>query len=252
MKQQRMQEGVPPEGGQFGLPAGQGSCHFMGNPFRTDMEDVRPPVPDGQQRVMMKGEAQLAAKPDGPEHAQGIFPKTVNRVAHTADKLRGQILSSTEQIHKPGVRIPGHGVDGEIPTGEIGRQIGAEAYRVRMPVIPVIGIRAKCCDLDGKMAGTRRLGRCGHPCGDGAVTHAGVERAGKQRLDGIRMRGGDDYIKGYKSRDNGSEELIKLSLSQLLKGLYEYSIGKGFWWHETLNGPLFWAEINTKWREYIK
>lgn len=81
---------------------------------------------DGLPCPFLDGKAQLRRKTHGPEDAQSILGKTLQRIPHTADHFFLHILLTAEQVHQPLLLIVGHGIDREIPPLQIFRKKGGK------------------------------------------------------------------------------------------------------------------------------
>ena len=106
-----------------------------------------------------------------PQHPQGVLGKPPVRVAHAADHVSEQIHLPAVPVDHHAVLIQGHGVDGEVPPGQILRQGGVEVHRVRVAAVGIARLPAEGGHLHRPVLRPHR---------DRAVAQAGGDRVGKE------------------------------------------------------------------------
>ena len=72
-----------------------------------------------------------------PENPQRVLPEPPVRVPHAADDPRRQVLPAPEAVGDSLLRGPGHGVDGEIPPGQVLPEGTGEGHGVRPAAVGV-------------------------------------------------------------------------------------------------------------------
>ena len=84
-------------------------------------------------------EAVLRCEPDTPDETGGVIFE--DRGADCPDELRFQVLLPAERVYEPGRRtlpdvaeVDRHGVDGEVPAGEIGFDGAADGGEIKVPL----------------------------------------------------------------------------------------------------------------------
>ena len=97
--------------------------------------------------LFLDGEPVPCPKAQRPQNAQTVLPEPLLGHAHAADEAALQILLPAEPVHHAGVRVVGHGVDGEIPPGQVLLDIAHKAHRIRVPVVAVAALRPEGGDL---------------------------------------------------------------------------------------------------------
>ena len=136
------------------------------------------------------GEAQLGGKSERPKDAQCVLGKALLRCADAADDRGGQIRLPAKWVFQSRFRAPGHGVDGEIPAGQVLRQGGGEAHGVGMAVVSVGALSTEGGDFQGHTV---------QQDSDCAVLQAGLNESfpGKNFLHLLRQGGcGDVPVPG--------------------------------------------------------
>ena len=98
--------------------------------------------PDGLGGVRMDGKVQLSGQPKSPEDAQSVLLKAALRLSHAADEPGLQVGPAAETVCQP-VLVPGHGVDGKVPPGQVLRQAGGEGHLVGVAAIGVGALPAE-------------------------------------------------------------------------------------------------------------
>ena len=100
------------------------------------MGQLRQVPPDSGRSLFLQGEVQLGGQPQPPQGAQGVLLEAPVRVAHAPHQLPLQVGPPSEPVHQPR-RPPGHGVDGEVPPGQVVLQPGGEGHPVGPAVVGV-------------------------------------------------------------------------------------------------------------------
>ena len=129
--------------------------------------------PESLSRIRLDLKAQLGTEPEGPQHPQGIFPKTIRRLSHAADQPLLQVADAAKQVHKTCLSAVGHGIDGEIPAFQILFQTGGKYHIFRVPAVLILAVDAVGSDLVGLFSPHDR---------DRAVGNPRIDGPGKQRL----------------------------------------------------------------------
>ena len=153
---------------------------------------VASPGVDSLGRAFFNAQPVDRRKPQRPQHAQRVLVKAALSLAHAADHPCAQILLPAEGIHQPLCGMIGHGVDGEIPPGQVLPYIGDEGDAVGMAVIGIRAIYPKGGDLVGHMVQHH---------GEGAVLQTGFHHmaAAEGSLHFLRRgRGADIPVLGEK------------------------------------------------------
>ena len=89
---------------------------------------------------LLHREAVHRCKAQRPQDAQRVLPEAHARVSHAADNALPQILLPAEGIHQPAFRMIGHGVDGEIPPGQVLPHIGNEGHAIRVAMVGICAV----------------------------------------------------------------------------------------------------------------
>ena len=94
-------------------------------------------------------------EPQRAQNPQRILGEARFGVADGADNARAQILLPVKGVHQPGLRIPCHGVDGEIAPGKVVHHIRDKRHAVRVAMVSDIRHRR------GRSSLHRECGRAG-------------------------------------------------------------------------------------------
>ena len=138
---------------------------------------------DCREDTSLGKKAELCDKTAGPEHAQGIFRKTVRRRSYHTQDMMLKVTLSAIGIGQVPRKIHRHGIDGEIAAGEILLEARNKAHLGRVASVKIRALRAKRRDL-----GLRAVQKHG----DGPVADAGRDAVRKERHDLLGQgRGGD-------------------------------------------------------------
>ena len=158
---------------------------FLPDPFPGDPGKVRSHFPQGGGGGRLNGKIIDGGETQGPENAQGVLIEAFFRFADAADEAGGQVSLSVKGIRKTGFGIPGHGIDGEIPPGQVFRQVVHKVDRVRMTVVGIVPVDPVGGYLIGNMI---------HHNGQCAVLQAGFHgmKIMKDFLHLLRQGGGTD------------------------------------------------------------
>ena len=122
-------------------------------------------------------------EPQRAQNPQRILGEARFGVADGADNARAQILLPVKGVHQPGLRIPCHGVDGEIAPGKVVHHIRDKRHAVRVAMVSVSAIDAE---------GRHFIGNTVVQDGQRAVLQAGFNHAAvrKNSLHLLRARAG--------------------------------------------------------------
>ena len=129
------------------------------------MLQLRRAAADGGGGVRVEGKIQLSCQPQPAEKPERVLIEPAVRVAHTADQPGFQIGLSAEQVHQT-AGLPGHGVDSEVPAGQVLGQIVGKLHPVRVAVVGVGPLPAKGGHLYREAVGQN---------GNSAVFQAGLQ-----------------------------------------------------------------------------
>ncbi len=141
-------------------------------------------VDAAKQRAIVEGVNVVtkATKPSA-KHPQGVLPKAKVGVAHGADEPLGQILLPAKGVDDPAVLGQRHGVDGEIPPGQIMLQGVPKDHRVGVAAVGIAHVGAEGGHLQTCAV---------QQDGDRAVGEAGRDGFFKQGHHLLRAGGGGD------------------------------------------------------------
>ena len=117
------------------------------NPLGGHVGKERGAVADGRRGGVLDGKAVDRGEPQSPQNPKRVLPEAGGRLPHRPDDPGEKIGLPPEGIAKPDPRSKGHGIDGEVPAGQIGRQIVHEGHAVGMAVVAVYPIGSKGGDL---------------------------------------------------------------------------------------------------------
>ena len=104
---------------------------------------------DGGGGGVLDGKTQTGGKAQRPQHPQGVLGKALFRVAHTAQNAVFQVFRAAEAIDDPAVLSGGHGVDGEVPAGQVLPQAAEKKNAVGMTAVGIAGFGPEGGDLKG-------------------------------------------------------------------------------------------------------
>ena len=158
---------------------------FHLNPLRRDVPQPLPVPADSRRRPRLDFQPQRRRKPEAPENPQGVLLETAVRVPHAAENSPAQILPSAEGVPELAPEVPGHGVDREIPPGQVFPDGTGEGHGLRAAVVPVRAVHPVGGDLH------RAAGRF-H--GDGAVLQPRRLRPGAEHRQGFLRPGGGGHV----------------------------------------------------------
>ena len=121
------------------IRAAQQLGQLLADPLRRNVPQQFPAARQRRAGGRFDGKAQHGRNPQAAQDSQGILGKAPFRLAHAAQDSRFQIRPSFEGIIQRSPQIRRHGIDGEIPPGQILRQGGVEVHRVRVAAIGISG-----------------------------------------------------------------------------------------------------------------
>jgi hypothetical protein len=116
-RQELLQKTAAPEQGD---PPGRFRGHhdlqkFVSHPFCGHRPQAWRELRKGRVRLIFNVKSKLDRNSNGPHEAGGVFTKSRRRIVYGSDAGHAQIPQACVGINDPGpLRIPGHGVDGEI------------------------------------------------------------------------------------------------------------------------------------------
>ena len=139
----------------------------------------------GRQGGVLDRKIQLGGKTHRPQHPQRVLGKAPVGVPDAADLAAGQVRLPAGGIDHLPLRRERHGVDGEIPAGEILRQSNVKAHPVRTPPVGVAALPPEGGHLHRPAL---------RQDGDGSVAQARGKGTGKQRHDLLRPGGGAHIV----------------------------------------------------------
>ncbi len=144
-----------------------------------------PMVMDGPSSLLFDVMARHGGKPQRPHDPQPVLLEAQVGPAYAADRAVPDVLRSAERVMQGAVQPHGDGVHGEVPAGQVHRQIGDETHMVRAAAV---GVRALCA-IRGDLIGAAV---CQHR--DGAVLQPGLHEplSGETRLRLLREGRGTD------------------------------------------------------------
>ena len=91
----------------------------------------------GMDQFRVQGKVQLSGEADGPEHAQPVLLEPLHRVSHTANDPALQVRLSTKGVYDRAVWSQSHGVDGEVPAGQVVGEGGDKGHGVGAAAVSV-------------------------------------------------------------------------------------------------------------------
>ena len=110
------------------------------------------------------------------------------RIPHGADLLRRQILHAAEVVHDARPLIVGHGIDGEIPPGQILMEGRRKDHLLGMTAVQVLAVDP----VGGDLIARELLVFLPHQDGHRAVLNAGINGPAEQSLHLPGPGGGGD------------------------------------------------------------
>ena len=143
------------------------------DPFRRDDGEIPPRRREGGGGLRLDGEIQHRREAKPPEDAQGVLPKAPRRLSHAADTPLFQILPPAEGVPQLPPQGEGHGVNGEIPPGQILLQGSRKGDALRAAVVGVVPVPAERGDLRGAPGAADGDGSVAEPCGQGVWAEEG-------------------------------------------------------------------------------
>ncbi len=135
-------------------------------------------------------ESQPRCKAQRPQDAQRVLRHAGAGLPHRADQALLQVFDAAYMVHQACVRVPGQGVDGEVPPQHILFQGAGEGDRVRVPAVAVGAVLAVGGDLNGHALPDQ---------GEGAVLEPNIQQLfpGQGGLHFLRRcLGGDVKVRG--------------------------------------------------------
>ena len=168
-----------------GVFSAQQLCQFLPYPFRRHIPQIAALLPQGTVGVLLDGKAQRGGKPQRPQDPQRVLGKAALRLPHAPQHFRLNVLLPAEGIEERSPHIHGHGVDGQIPPGQILRQIPCEGDGGGMAVVGIVSVGAEGGDLTGQTAAAD---------GHGAVPQAGGNGKMIEQRHGLLRQGGGGHI----------------------------------------------------------
>ena len=117
------------------------------DPLRRNGTEVLPRRGEGSSGLRLDGKAQHRRKAQPPEDAQGVLPEAPRRFPHAADAPRRQVLPAMEGVPQLPPEGEGHGIDGEVPPGQVLGQGIRESDALRVAVVGVVPVPAEGGDL---------------------------------------------------------------------------------------------------------
>ena len=97
----------------------------------------------------INGKIQLRRKADGPQDAQRVLGKAGVRVPDAPDDPGLQIPLPAKAVHQSGIGVPGHGIDGKVPPGQILFHPRHKANRIRVSMVGIRAVHPEGGDLVG-------------------------------------------------------------------------------------------------------
>ena len=112
------------------------------DPLRGDVLQKLPLLVDGLRRRGLDLQLQRRREAEPPEDAQGVLPEAPARLPHAAEPPPLQVRPAPEGVPELSPEVHGHGVDGEVPAGQVLLQGAGEGHRVRTAVVAVLPVDA--------------------------------------------------------------------------------------------------------------
>ena len=118
-----------------------------GNPLGGHKAEPVPAAQDALRRGGLHRKSQHRRKAESPEDPQGILLKAPVRIADAANDPGLQVRPAAEAVGDPFFGGPGHGVDGEIPAGQILPEGAGEGDEVRAAAVGIGAVHPIGCDF---------------------------------------------------------------------------------------------------------
>ena len=125
----------------------QQPAQLRADPLRRHPVQHGPVFVDGPGGAPLNLAAKAGRKPQRPHHPQAVLLETLVRLTHAADQSGPDILRAAEGVVQIAPQIHGDGVHGEIPAGQILRQMGDKTHIVRPAAVGIGSLRAVGGDL---------------------------------------------------------------------------------------------------------
>ena len=93
----------------------------------------------GLRRALLQAEPQHGGEAQPPQDAQAVLLQTLLRVAHTANQPGGQVGPAAEGVCQ--AAVPGHGVYGKVPAGQILPQAAGKGHALGPAVVLVLAVQ---------------------------------------------------------------------------------------------------------------
>ena len=131
-------------------------------------------IRQGLARSRLHGEVQAAGESNGTKHAQGIFLKATPRLPHRTDLSTCKVVHAVKQVENTADRMPSHGVNGKVATGEVFLHTLSASDFFRMATVGIKAVKAVGSDLDALASGDSR---------DAAEFDSGLDHADPRGLE---------------------------------------------------------------------
>ena len=161
---------------RFRVRAAEDARQLLPDPLRGDVLQEGRAGAKGPVRPRLDGEAQPGGEAQAPEDAQRVLAEALFRLPHRPEEAPLQVLPAAEGVGERPPQVQGHGVDGEVPPGQVLLEGGGELHAVRAAAVGVGPVPAVGGDLhagdalrlhgDGAVAEARGQGVGGEEGGD--------------------------------------------------------------------------------------
>ena len=149
------------------MAAAEETLQLHPDPLRGDLTQIGGPVYHGSLGLRLHGKSQPGGEAEAPEDPQGVLPEAGLRRAHRPQDPGGQIRPAPPGVREAPPQVHGHGIDGEVPAGQILRQGTGELHPFRVAVVQIVPIPAEGGDLYPPAAAHGDSAVL-QPCGQGA------------------------------------------------------------------------------------
>ena len=166
-------------------------AQFLPHPLWRKAGQQLPALAGGRLGSWVDGKAQHGGKAQQAQNPQSVLLKPADRLAHAAQQAGLQIRPPSKRVPQAAIRVPGHGIDREIPAGQVLLNGGGVADGLWAAVAGVGPVRPEGGDLHQPLGKNQAYGAVGPAC-----VHSGkLGKAGQHLLraglgSNVPVRGG--------------------------------------------------------------